>query len=239
MIQHLYIKNYRGFEEKEFYLHQSFNVIIGDNGTGKSTLLQALQVAAGSFFLGLPKVNRRHIQENEIRFAINRISKQSEYFTPTIVQATGSINSNENLTWRRVIPEYGKSNSTRAEDVGNIRDIASDYAKSLNKVDRPQLPIIAFYGVKQLGGSDVRKKRVKKNRVIIRDGYYNALGAKVDENVFTQWFYYYEEELKEGLEFEGTYQAVIEAIGTAIPYLKNISFDNFRLELVADCEIEG
>ncbi len=50
----------------------------------------------------------------------------------------------------------------------------------------------------------VRKKRIKKNRVIIRDGYYNALGAKSDENPFTQWFYYYQEELKDGLELTGT-----------------------------------
>lgn len=238
-IRKLYIKNFRGFEEKEFKLNPSFTVAIGDNGTGKSTLLHAVQVAAGAFFLGLPKVNRRHIQENEIRFSINRVSKQSEYFTPTIVEATGHINGSGEFTWRRIIPEYGKANSTRAEDIGQIKSLAESYVASLNQVGRPKLPVIAFYGVKQLGGSDIRKKRVKKNRVIVRDGYYNALAAKSDENQFTQWFYYYGEELKEGNEFEGTYEAVIDAIETAVPYLSNVTFDNFRLELVADCEIEG
>lgn len=238
-IQKLFIKNFRGFEEKEFKLNPRFTVAIGDNGTGKSTLLHAVQVAAGAFFLGLPRVNRRHIQENEIRFSINRISKQSEYFTPTIVEATGHINGSGEFTWRRIIPDYGKSNSIKVEDIGQIRDLAASYAESLNRLDRPLLPIIAFYGVRQLGGSEIRKKRVKKNKVIIRDGYYNALGPKSDENQFTQWFYYYGEELKEGNEFKGTYDAVIEAIETAIPYLKNVTFDNFRLELVADCEIEG
>ncbi len=238
-IQKLFIKNFRGFEEKEFKLNPRFTVAIGDNGTGKSTLLHAVQVAAGAFFLGLPHVTRRHIQENEIRFSINRISKQAEYFTPTIVEATGHINGSGEFTWRRIIPEYGKSNSVKIEDIGQIRDLATAYAASLNRPNRPMLPLIAFYGVRQLGGSDVRRKRVKKNRVIIRDGYYNALGPKSDENQFTQWFYYYGEELKDGNEFEGTYEAVIDAIETAIPYLKNVTFDNFRLELVADCEIEG
>ncbi|GAA4144476.1 AAA family ATPase [Sphingobacterium kyonggiense] len=238
-IQKLFIKNFRGFEEKEFKLNPRFTVAIGDNGTGKSTLLHAVQVVAGAFFLGLPRVTRRHIQENEIRFSINRTSKQAEYFTPTIVEATGHINGSGEFTWRRIIPEYGKSNSVKIEDIGQIRDLAAAYAASLNKPNRPMLPLIAFYGVRQLGGSDVRRKRVKKNRVIIRDGYYNALGPKSDENQFTQWFYYYGEELKDGNEFEGTYEAVIDAIETAIPYLKNVTFDNFRLELVADCEIEG
>lgn len=61
----------------------------------------------------------------------------------------------------------------------------------------------------------------------------------MDADPVTQWFYYYDEELKEEREFKGTFESVIEAIGLAIPYLKNIAFDNFRLELVADCEIEG
>ncbi len=239
-INKIHIKNFRGFEEKRFNLNPHFTVAIGDNGTGKSTLLQAIQVAAGAFFLGLPKVvSRRHIQENEIRFAINRISKQAEYFTPTIVEATGQINGTDEIIWRRVVSEYGKANSTKNEDIGTIRDIAINYTNALNSTSRPQLPVIAFYGVRQLGGNDVRKKRVKKNRLIIRDGYYNALGAKVDADPVTQWFYYYDEELKEDREFKGTFEAVIEAIGLAIPYLKNIAFDNFRLELVADCEIEG
>lgn len=93
LIKNLCLRNFKNFKAESFSLNPSFNVIIGSNGTGKSTLLQAIQEAAGAFFLGLPKiVNRRHIQENEIRFSMNRISKQAEYFTPTVVEATGQIN---------------------------------------------------------------------------------------------------------------------------------------------------
>ncbi|TKC07493.1 AAA family ATPase [Pedobacter frigoris] len=238
-INKLYIQNFRGFEEKNFNLNPSFTVAIGDNGTGKSTLLHAVQIATGAFFLGLPYVTRRNINENEIKFAINMRSKQSEYFTPTIVEATGFINGSGEFSWRRMILEHGKSTSRDKSGTAKIKIIAEDYAKSLNDLDRPVLPVIVFFGVKQLGGNVTRKSRTKKNRVIIRDGYYNALGAKSDEDTFTQWFYYYKENLEADLEFKGTYEAVIEAIETAIPYLKNVSFDNFRVELVADCEIEG
>ncbi len=238
-INRLHLKNFRNFAEISINLNPHFNVLIGNNGTGKSTLLQALQVATGAFFLSLPYVNRRHIQEDEIRFSINPETKQSKYFTPTIVEATGFINGSGEFTWRRVIPEYGKYTSAKSEDIGRMREISEQYAKSLDTItNRPMLPVIAYFGVKQLGGKVVRKKRIKKNRVIIKDGYYNALGSNSDEATFTQWFYYYEENLKDDLEFKGTYEAVIEAIETAIPYLKNVAFDNFRLELVADCEIE-
>lgn len=238
-IDKLYIKNFRGFEEKSFNLNPAFTVAIGDNGTGKSTLLQAVQVVAGAFFLGLPYINRRHIDDDEVRFSINKKSKQSEYFTPTIVEATGHINGSGEFTWRREITEHGKATSEKLSDIGQIKAIAETYAKSLNGKSRPMLPVIAFFGVKQLGGKPSTRKRTKKNRVIIKDGYYNALGSRTDEATFTQWFYYYKENLKADLEFKGTYEAVINAIETAIPYLKDVSFDNFRLELVADCEIEG
>lgn len=119
-INRLHLKNFRSVKNDTFNLHPRFNVIIGHNGTGKSTLLHAMQVATGAFFLGLPRVNRRHIQENEIWFTINLKSKQSEYFTPTIVEATGHINGSGEFTWRRVIPEYGRATSAKAEDVGQI-----------------------------------------------------------------------------------------------------------------------
>ena len=238
-INSLYIKNFRGFSEKSFKLNPKFTVGIGNNGTGKSTLLHAVQVAAGSFFLGLPNiVSRRHIEENEIRFEFNKRSKQAEFFTPTVVEATGFINGSGEFTWRREISEYGQSTSSKNSDVGQIRNIGEEYSSRINDINRPELPVIAYFGVQQLGGTKSKKTKPELNRVILRDGYYNALGAKSDEGAFNRWFYYYQDNLRLGREFKGTYEAVIEAIQTAIPYLSKVDFDNFRLEIVADCTIE-
>ncbi|HEX3934836.1 MAG TPA: AAA family ATPase [Puia sp.] len=238
-IDKLEVENFRGFNKKEFILNPSFTVAIGDNGTGKSTLLHAMQVAAGSFFLGLPNIHRRHIEEDEIRISFNPDSRQWVYHTPTKIKAIGSINGSGKFSWQREIPEYGKSTSSKKADVGRIRSIAEEYVKRINTPDRPMMPVIAFFGVRQLGGKPKRQKRTKIKRVIVRDGYYNALGSKSDESSYTEWFYYYEENLKKGMEFEGTFQALINAIEKAIPFLKNVSFDRFQLQIEADCEIPG
>lgn len=238
-IRRLQMENFRGFEKKEIFLNPSFTVAIGNNGTGKSTLLQAMQVASGAFFLGLPNVHRRHIDEDEIRITFDRKSKQWIHHTPTKVVATGSVNGSGEFTWQREIPEFGRSTSSKKVDVGKIRSIAEKYVEELNTSQRPILPVIVFFGVKQLGGMPKRQKRTKTKRVIIRDGYYSAFGAKSDESSFTEWFYYYDDNLKREMEFEGTYEAVINAIEKSIPYLKNVSFDRFQIQLEADCSLPG
>ncbi len=50
-----------------------------------------------------------------------------------------------------MIPEYGRTTSAKAEDVGQIRELAERYSKSLNEKGRPLLPLISFYGGKAIG----------------------------------------------------------------------------------------
>ncbi|QIH32692.1 hypothetical protein [Sphingobacterium sp. DR205] len=89
-INNLCMKNFKNFKANNF----SLKFLIQRNLRFKwhrkvYPTASSIQVAAGAFFLGLPKiVNRRHIQENEIRFSMNMISKQTEYFTPLIVEVT-------------------------------------------------------------------------------------------------------------------------------------------------------
>ena len=49
-IKELQIRNYRGFVDITFELNPNFTVFIGDNGTGKTSILDACAIAVGSFF---------------------------------------------------------------------------------------------------------------------------------------------------------------------------------------------
>jgi len=52
-ISHLTISNFNGFESQELNFHPRFSLLVGDNATGKSSVLDALAVAVGSWFLGI------------------------------------------------------------------------------------------------------------------------------------------------------------------------------------------
>ncbi len=66
-INKLRLHNFRNFEDETFDFPSQFTIVIGNNGKGKSSLLQGLRLAAASFFLGLDESERLHIQKEDIR----------------------------------------------------------------------------------------------------------------------------------------------------------------------------
>ena len=68
-IDELKVTNFKLFEEEEFSFDSSFNLIIGENGSGKTSLLRAVATALGGWAHSYIKdaKNRRPIEESEIR----------------------------------------------------------------------------------------------------------------------------------------------------------------------------
>lgn len=60
----------------------------------------------------------------------------------------------------------------------------------------------------------------------LEKGYYTALGDSVDFTGVYEWLYSYEKKVKDEVEFEGTIQAMYDAITTAIPYIKEIEYNS-------------
>jgi predicted ATP-dependent endonuclease of OLD family len=52
-IDRLHVRNFRCFAEQDFSFHPRFNVLIGDNVTGKTAVLKALRIAVASWFLDI------------------------------------------------------------------------------------------------------------------------------------------------------------------------------------------
>ncbi|MFN7349387.1 MAG: AAA family ATPase, partial [Dolichospermum sp.] len=104
-IRQLELQNFRCFEQKTFEFSDQFNVLIGDNATGKTAILDALAIGAGSFFLGIDKINSPNIQKDEIR----RILRQEgealtlEPILPVVVSCHGSFEDVEEISWKREI----------------------------------------------------------------------------------------------------------------------------------------
>jgi AAA15 family ATPase/GTPase len=45
-IDSLLLENFKGFKRRELTFHPQFNLVVGENGTGKTSLLDALAVVS-------------------------------------------------------------------------------------------------------------------------------------------------------------------------------------------------
>ncbi len=124
-IQQLRLKNFRCFQDISLEFSPKFNIIIGDNSSGKSALLRGLCVSASSFFLGIDGVPNHPIQRNDIR--LMHYEHSAEYQFPVEVECQGTIET-EQLTWIR--KRTGKRKETRLVNP-QIKNIAQSLQKEV------------------------------------------------------------------------------------------------------------
>lgn len=133
-IEQLKIKNFKGFSEESFQFKNRFTVIIGNNGSGKTSILDALAVAAGCYLipLGDGQKKQRTIHKGEVRVA----ETQKSVFEPQLpceITADGFCGE-----WKRSIEKLTYSNTTK-------------YTKSITSISEDViLPLFAYHGTGRL-----------------------------------------------------------------------------------------
>lgn len=128
MIEKMSIKNFRKFEELNIEFAPQMNVIAGNNVAGKSTILEALAVGVGSFFLGIEAVPSPGIKKTDVRYISRNtgsITERQPQF-PVMIQCEGEV-SGKKSTWLRSLNT--ESGSTTYDDAGKIKKHCSGYAE--------------------------------------------------------------------------------------------------------------
>ena len=113
-LEQVTIKNFKGIEECTLDLEKGFNLLIGDNGYGKTSILEAVSVGLGGFIAGLPDVSGRNFTKDEIRVILENTGDGSfnrRYMTPVEVRCKAKIDE-ENFEWVRKKSSVKASRST-------------------------------------------------------------------------------------------------------------------------------
>ena len=78
-IDHISVRNFKKFAEQTAALHPRFTLLVGDNGSGKSSLLDALAVAMGIWLVKPPDSellnSRRGILPEEIHLEAQKTGR--------------------------------------------------------------------------------------------------------------------------------------------------------------------
>ena len=238
-INKITIKNFKNIEENSFPLHSRFTAIIGVNGKGKSTILHALRIACGAFFLGIPvsEVHRRHIWTSE-----KRVKNKGMQLIPentVMIEAEGSFSGeNDPITWRRQILENANSTTSNRDDVGHIKRIAEEKYISIVKQenDKISLPVICFFGTSRAHGAG-RNRITRTGRQIFKDGYKDWDELKLSTFKYDSWLATYDILEKNGKEYSSTKKIFFETLIKANKYIREIEFSGQQLWLRV--EVEG
>src|SRR5580658_2606628 len=125
-IDELTIQNFNGFDRRTFRFNPRFNLLVGDNAMGKTSVLDALAVAAGSWFLGLRGSEKGPgIGPEEVRVAahphLDSCTFEKQF--PSRIEAAGFV-MGRRITWSRELQrESGRTTTLNAKA---ISEVASD-----------------------------------------------------------------------------------------------------------------
>lgn len=187
-ISKISLRNYRKFEKLDIEFDEKLSVLIGKNGIGKTSILDALTIAIGTFFFSLDGISSKEIRAVDAYnkyFSIGKDVDIQKQF-PVEIIAKGSIESKE-INWKRSLNSLG--GKTTSIDAKDITSISTSYQERLMKGDVSlRLPLLAYYGSSRLLDGNRRKQpgTYKQNTRI--NGYIDCLDGKGNLKLLLDWF---------------------------------------------------
>lgn len=254
-IDHLIIKNFKGFKENEFLFHPEFNLIVGDNGTGKTSLLDALSIAVGSWFLGFGDCDTRPIRSHEVRlmrFDVrhpegnehSRSDTRWERQYPCSAEASGKV-LGKSLSWLRSRNTMaGKTTSGKAKRIRELAKITDDMIRSGGEVC---LPVIAYYGTGRLWNVPREQAQVRDEKKITQKGslsrlagYQYSLDPHLSPAKLVRWIaHQYWIAFQQNGQPSPLFQAVQSAVIGCTEGAENLYFDAALGEVVVEMSGQG
>ena len=149
----LELRNFRKFERYSIDFDGGMTVLVGANGSGKSSVLDAARVALGAFTSLIHSNSRCAISQSDARICryemVGVTDWQGQY--PVVVSAKGLAgdNSADTVTWSRALDSSDDNGASfQVDGMRSLARTCSDRVKSGD--EKLVLPIIAYYGTGRL-----------------------------------------------------------------------------------------
>jgi predicted ATP-binding protein involved in virulence len=233
-IQRIEIHNFRGFEHFTCELTDPC-LIVGNNGSGKTSLMEALAIAAGSLFLGFSDIrgNQRHgIKKDDVRKISHKSGKKSKRMYPVVISCQGVVNGQE-ISWTRTIKkENGRTTSVDAKE---IETIAQQLQQGIRKGEDIILPIVAYYSAKRWPSQKLKNLEANKPKSVIL-GNLNWFNPTKNHKRLWEWLKSMEFIARQKGEPWEVFLAVKEAIAHCSENIKDVVYDLGQDELILKLE---
>ena len=185
-ISEITLRNFKRYKDLTVHLKQGINILYGVNSTGKTSILEAINIAAGSFFMKLSGIENRTIELNDIRLESHNGLPYPEYQFPVEIEAQGCVLATE-IKWLRALNTIsGGTTSIYAKEIAKLSE---DAALFVQKGESKPLPIVAYFSTQRLFTARKEARSDSQKQPIGRlSGYYNALNATNTQKHVKAWF---------------------------------------------------
>ncbi len=221
-LKNIEIQNFKGIRKKSLDFDSTFTVLIGDNGSGKTSVLDAISIGIGTLLqgtgasFGINSNKARPLLQKEIRKE-NITSESIEY---SHVWLKGQlIHNDKEYTLDRDQSLTAKSLSYSRSS--NLKKLGKYWAENIKEpID---LPLFAYHSTARLAGNIYAKKSYGKIGSRF-DGYYACLDPRSIRQKFISWFKTFEDRALKFNEDKTLYYAFTKAITTVVPDWHDIKF---------------
>lgn len=180
------IKNYKAIEDIDIDLNPGINLLIGDNGAGKTSVLEGIAVALSGLFVNVAGVSTKNFVKEDVRMIIDPLGDASTsvtYCEPISAGCSLKICAGKEFKWNRIKEELS-STHTKIDD----KTVCAWMKKLTNQTDSV-LPVVSFQSAARAWkvrrgdfGTELQKKLDDR-----RCGYIGCLDSSMDVKSIQQW----------------------------------------------------
>lgn len=182
----LEIKNFKGIAAMKLMFQPGVNLLLGENGVGKTSVLEALTIALGDFFNGISGVHKKGIVAADVRFnthAVGNASTRIEYYAPTEIHSKVHLLSEVGAG---LVSRNDETSRSKTKFAGKgITMYASKLCNDMNST----LPLLCYFSTQRL--AQPKKENFgtsSKNKLNDRRcGYIGCMEDNLDRKALEAW----------------------------------------------------
>lgn len=188
ILKEIELENFKSFEKIALKFEKGFNLLVGNNGAGKTSVLTGISSGLTAIFEKVNHIQCEGIKVEDIRSRrtlSGDVIVNTEYFLPTKISCTISLN---NIDFS-VIRER-KDHSTTAKTTSNPKLLTNKIKEMIN-TPKENLPVLSFQQSKRLwdikeAENDLKIVQIEMERI---NGYVSCLKEKSPAKTLLPWIY--------------------------------------------------
>lgn len=216
VIKSIDIKNFRSIDYAKIELKEGFNLIKGENGKGKTSILEAIAVGLGGFIAGFSNVATRHFSKDEIRKVIQRTGEGScneIYQVPTEVTLKAILDGEEYEWTRRRSSVKASRTTTYPRDICKI-------AEKISLDSNTEYPVLIYEGAGRVWSQKREKSQnIFKQKYSRTAGYIDTLLEASNIKLLLNWCIKMEQVSWQKGKYIVEYEAAKKAVSNFMTYI--------------------